>query len=108
MNRTALDSSFNIHPSSFGSGLRTDRGRAALASADADGVVERQDEDLAVADLPRIAAARRVNDRLDRRLDERLVDGDLQLDLGQQPDLELRARGRPRSCRVAGRSRARR
>ena len=40
-----------------------------------------QDEDLAVADLP---GPRPGDDRVDRRLDERLVDGDLQLDLAQQ------------------------
>src|SRR5436309_10883582 len=64
---------------------------AALAGADADAVLQRQHEDLAVADLAGVAGAGGVHDRLDRRLHERLVDGDLQLDLRQQPDLELAA-----------------
>src|SRR4051794_29661272 len=71
--------------------LRTDRLGAALAGADAHAVVQRQDEDLAVADLPGLRRPRRVDDRLHRRLDERLVDGDLQLQLRQQADLNVGA-----------------
>src|SRR5262249_17903403 len=70
---------------------RPDGGAAALAGADADAVLQRQHEDLAVADGAGLAGAGGVDDRLDGRLDERLVDGDLQLQLRQQPDLHLRA-----------------
>src|SRR5262245_60743132 len=59
---------------------------ATFAGADADAVLERQDEDLAVADLALVAGASGLDDRLDRRLDELVVDGDLQLHLAQQVD----------------------
>src|SRR5262249_15028959 len=68
-----------------------DRLAAALAGANADAVFQRQDEDLAVADLTRLRGPRRLHDRLDGRLDERVVDGDLQLQLRQQANLDLRA-----------------
>src|ERR1043166_7775371 len=52
-----------------------------LAGADAHGVVESHDEDLAVADL---AGLGRRRDRLDGLLDHRGVHCDLDLDLGQE------------------------
>src|SRR5205823_4430368 len=70
---------------------RPDGGRAAFAGADADAVVERQDENLAVADLPGLGGAGGVDDGLDGRLDEGVVDRYFQLQLGQQADLDLRA-----------------
>src|SRR6185437_9520067 len=62
---------------------------APFAGADANAVVERQYENLAVADLAGGPAAAPFDDRLDRRFDEVLVDGDLQLHLAQQIDREL-------------------
>src|SRR5262249_48717649 len=64
---------------------------AALAGADADAIVERQDKDLAVADLAGLRRARGVHDGFDGGLDEGVVDADLQLQLGEQADLELGA-----------------
>src|SRR5438874_2254173 len=57
---------------------------AALAGADADAVLQRQDEDLAVADAALGAGAAGLHDGVDRRLDEVLVNRDLQLHLAQQ------------------------
>src|SRR5690554_2592737 len=63
--------------------VRSDCGRAGLAGADADDLLEVEDEDLAVADL---AGAGGVLDRLDG-LDAELVDdGRLDLDLGKEVD----------------------
>ena len=62
---------------------------AAFAGADADAIVERQDEDFAVADLARRAGAAALDDRVDRRLDEVLVHRDHELHLAQQIDREL-------------------
>src|SRR3954468_24772178 len=56
----------------------------ALAGADADAVLQRQDEDLAVADAALGAGAPGLHDGVDRRLHEVLVDGDLQLDLAEE------------------------
>src|SRR5262249_41794975 len=58
---------------------------------DADTIIQRQHEDLAVADLARLRRAGRVDDGLDGRLHEGVVDGDLQLHFRQQADLELGA-----------------
>src|SRR6185312_10931618 len=55
----------------------------ALARADADDLLDRRDEDLAVADL---AGARRLDDRLDRALGERVLQDHLDLDLRQEID----------------------
>ncbi len=49
-----------------------------LAGADADDPLQRHHEDLAVADL---VGARPVAERVDRRLDELVRDGDLEADL---------------------------
>src|SRR6266446_6579965 len=62
---------------------RLDRIRATLASADADGLVDRGDKDLAVADP---AGMRGLLDRLDRPLDQRLFHDDLDLHLRQKVD----------------------
>ena len=59
-----------------------------LAGADADRPLQRHDEDLAVADL---AGAPALAERVDRRLDERIGDGDLEADLVGEPDLHGRA-----------------
>src|SRR5262249_12604491 len=64
---------------------------AALARANAHAILQRQHKDLAVADLPRFRRARGVNDRLDGGLDEGVVDGDFEFELGQQADLEFAA-----------------
>src|SRR5260221_4330702 len=56
---------------------------AALAGADADRLVDRADEDLAVADA---AGMRGVLDRLDGALDQRVLHDDLDLHLGQEID----------------------
>src|SRR5947199_2184282 len=61
----------------------------ALAGADADAVLQRQDEDLAVADAALRPGAAGLHDGVDGRLDEVLVDGDLQLHLAQQVDGQL-------------------
>src|SRR4051794_39732012 len=70
---------FRIFMDRFSDGLGT-----ALASADADAVFQGKDEDLAVADASLRPGAARLHDRVDRRLDEILVDRDLQLDLAEQ------------------------
>src|SRR5579883_365568 len=54
---------------------------AAFTGADADRLLDRRDEDLAVADL---AGVRRLLDRLDRALDLAVLDHDLDLHLGQE------------------------
>src|SRR5688500_7823616 len=55
-----------------------------LAGADAHHAVERDDEDLAVADLP---GPRTLAEGVDRRLDERVGDRDLEADLVRQAHL---------------------
>ena len=59
-----------------------------LARADADHLLERNDEDLAVADLPGLRA---LAEGVDGGLDERLRDRDLEADLLGQPHLHGRA-----------------
>src|SRR6185295_3914171 len=54
-----------------------------LAGADAHDLLDRGDEDLAVADL---AGARGLDDRLDRPVDQAVLKDDLDLDLGQEID----------------------
>src|SRR2546430_13622145 len=54
---------------------------AGLAGADAHDLLERRDEDLPVADL---SGASRGLDGFDDLVDERVVDGGLDLDLGQE------------------------
>src|ERR1700726_3234492 len=58
-----------------GPSLSSDRLGTALAGADADAVVHRQDEDLAVANLPLGAGPASGNDGVDRGLDEVFVHG---------------------------------
>src|SRR5262245_32879562 len=61
---------------------------SGLAGAYAIDLLERGDEDLAV---PHLAGLCRLDDRLDRALDELVGDCDLDLDLGQEVDDVLRA-----------------
>src|SRR6056297_368747 len=65
----------------FGCEGGSERVRTGLAGADADGVLDRADEYLAVADL---VGAGCVHDRLDRAFDLIVVDDDVDLDLGQE------------------------
>src|SRR3546814_11528085 len=58
-----------------------DGGRAALAGADADGLLDRADEDLAVADAPGMGG---LLDGLHRALDQVVLQDDLDLHLGQE------------------------
>src|SRR3546814_9931809 len=60
-----------------------DGGRAALAGADADGLLDRADEDLAVADAPGMGG---LLDGLHRALDQVVPQDDLDLHLGQEID----------------------
>ena len=64
---------------------RRDGGLVGLAGADADRALERDDEDLAVADLAGAAAGA---ERVDRRLDEVVGDRDLEPDLVGEADLD--------------------
>src|SRR5207253_8196107 len=63
--------------------------RPALAGADADAILQGEDEDLAVPDATLRPGAAGLHDGVDGRLDEILVDGDLQLHLAQQVDRQL-------------------
>src|SRR5438105_3886764 len=72
------------HPMRSSARLGSDGLGAALAGADADAVVHREDEDLAVTDLAVGAAATGLDDGVDGRLDEVFVDRDLELDLSEQ------------------------
>src|SRR5258707_107052 len=79
----------STHPAAWGS--RSNRGAAALAGTDPDTVLQGQNKDLAVADLTGVAGARGVDDRFDGCLHEGVVDGNFELELGQEPHLELAA-----------------
>src|SRR6056297_701975 len=61
----------------------SERVRTGLAGADADGVLDGADENLAVADL---VGAGGVHDGLDRALDLVVIDDHVDLDLGQEVD----------------------
>src|SRR5205823_4109139 len=63
--------------------------RPTLSRPDAQAILQRQDEDLAVADAPFRPGAARLHDRVHRRLDEVLVDRDLQLHLVQELHRQL-------------------
>src|SRR6188472_128217 len=63
---------------------RGDRLDVGLPGPDANGALQRDDEDLAVADL---AGARAGAERVDGGLHERIGDGDLEADLLREPDL---------------------
>src|SRR6185369_16920192 len=65
------------------SGLASERVFASLARADADDLLQRRYENLAVADL---AGARRSFDGLDDAVDDRVVDGGFDLHLRQEID----------------------
>src|SRR5215831_4019343 len=62
---------------------RSDRVLVELAGADADDVIDRRHEDLAVTDLARL---RSLDDRVDAALSVAVLDDDLDLDLGQEVD----------------------
>src|SRR5262245_29067514 len=64
-------------------GAASDRRFAAFAGADADDLLDRRDEDLAVADLAR---ARCLDDCLDGALDQIVGDDELDLHLWQEVD----------------------
>lgn len=66
-----------------------DRVAAAFAGADADALFERQDKDFAVADLAGFAGAAAAKDGVDGRLDEVVVNCDLQLHFAEEIRLEL-------------------
>src|SRR5262245_24937094 len=72
-------------------GHDSNRLRPALPRADADAILQWQNENLAVADAPFRSGAPRFHDGVHRRLDEVLIDGDLQLDLVDQPHRQLMA-----------------
>src|SRR6266446_6457490 len=57
-------------PRAISSFLWTDGLPAAFARADADAVLQRQDEDLAIANLTRLGSAGGMHNGLDGRLDE--------------------------------------
>src|SRR4029077_2014702 len=61
----------------------------AFAGPDADAIVHRKDEDLAITDLAVGAAPPCLDDRIDGRLDEVFIDRDLEFDLPQQVDRKL-------------------
>src|SRR5262249_7395410 len=63
--------------------------RSAFAGADADAVLQRQNEDFAVADAALRSGASCLHDGVDGRLDEVFVDGDLQLHFAQQIHCQL-------------------
>src|SRR5688572_15066922 len=67
----------------------SDRLPAPLAGPDPDDILERQDEDLPVPDLPFLSRPRAPDDRRDRRFHELLVDFDLELHLPDQVHLVL-------------------
>src|SRR3954452_21452534 len=67
---------------------RRDSALVGLAGADPYGALQRDDEDLPVADLPGAAA---LAERLDRRVDEVVGDGDLKAHLLRQGHLHGRA-----------------
>jgi hypothetical protein len=71
--------------------LRSNCLPAALAGADANAILQRQDKDFAVANLTGFGRPRGMHDRLDRGLDEGFVDGDLQFPFRQQPYVKLSA-----------------
>ncbi len=72
-------------------GRPSDRLAASFARADPDALVHRQHEDLAIADFTFVARAAPLHDRRNRRLDEVVVDGNLELDLAEQVDRNLMA-----------------
>src|SRR5207245_615414 len=72
-----LRTSLGVMRRSFGSGV-SDRVLAPLAGADADHLVDRQHEDLAVADAAGLGGER---DGLDHLVHEIVLDDDLELDL---------------------------
>ena len=69
----------------------SDRVGPAFTGPDPDAFLERDDEDLAVADLPLGTGPASRDDGVDRHIDEIVVDRDLELDLPEQVHLEFRA-----------------
>src|SRR5437667_2825306 len=74
-----------MSPSSVGS----DRFRTAFPRPNADTIFQRQDENLAVADASLRSGSTGFHDGVDGRLNEILIDGNLQLDLAQQVERQL-------------------
>src|SRR4051794_33547827 len=70
--------------------ISSDGVASALAGPDPDAFLERDDEDLAVADLALGTAPAPLDDGSDRHVHEIIVDGDLELDFPEQVDLEFR------------------
>src|SRR5262245_46016922 len=68
---------------------RLHRLSAPFSGPDPDAILQREDEDLAVADLARGAGPAPLDDRVYGGLDEVLVDRDLQLHFSQQVDADL-------------------
>jgi hypothetical protein len=62
---------------------------AALASANPNAVLKREDKDFSVADLAGLSRAAPFDNRIDRRLDELLIHGNLKLNFAQQIDRHL-------------------
>ena len=60
-----------------------------FAGANANAILHREDKDLPVADFPGGSGSSPLDDGVDRRLEELLVDGDHQLHLADQVDREL-------------------
>src|SRR5437867_2240673 len=69
--------------------LRPDGNPAAFPGADADRVFQGQDENLSIADAAGLPRPGRMDDGLDGRLHERVVHGNLELQLRQQADLDF-------------------
>src|SRR5688572_6389482 len=84
----AIATTMATHANSFFIAFSSERSRIGFAGADADDFLERHDEDLAVADL---AGVRGPFDRLDHLLEHVVLDGGLDLHLGQEIDHVLRA-----------------
>ncbi len=66
--------------------VKLDRRRPAFTSADADALVHRQHKNLPVSDFSLGARAASLENGVDRRLDEFVIHGNLQLHLPQQVD----------------------
>lgn len=76
-------------PATTCGGGRSDRLAAPLARADPNAILHRQHEDFPVANFATWAGPTALEDGIDRWLDKRFVDGDLELDLAEQIDTEL-------------------
>ncbi len=66
--------------------VKLDRCRPTLTSADADALIHREDKDLPVSDFSLGARTASLENGVDRRLDEFVIHGNLQLHLSQEVD----------------------